>query len=253
MTKEVYKSCSFVYLGSCITTDCKIREEISSRIGKAAKASGCLQNSIFFNNQLSIDTKWSVYRAVVLPILLYGSETWTVKSDNLRHLQTFHNQCVRSIMGITKYQQWQDKIPSQELAKDFGMEELISDVLTNHRLRWLGHVTRMDDKRLPKQMLFGELASKRPCHGAKKRWRDAVSCDMNLRCIPEKDWYTLSQERTIWKSQINRDRTSSSTSGEERPSTEKYYQFHCQCRRSFLEERRPHKTFSFCKHISSSS
>ena len=95
---------SFVYLGSCITMDCEIREEISSRIGKAAKAFGCLRNSIFRNKHLSTDTKRSVYKAVVLPILLYGSETWTVKSDNLRHLQTFHNQCVRSIMGITKYQ-----------------------------------------------------------------------------------------------------------------------------------------------------
>ena len=107
------------------------------------------------NRHLSIDTKRSVYKAVVLPILLYCSEAWTVKSDNLRHLQTFHNQCVCSIMGITKYQQWQNKIPSRERKKGFGMEELISDVLTNYRLRWLGHVARMDDERLLKQMLFG--------------------------------------------------------------------------------------------------
>ena len=152
---------NFVYLGSCITTDCEIREEIFSPIGKAAKAFGCLRNSIFCNKDLSIDTKRSVYKAVVLPSLLYGSETWTVESDNLRHVQTFHNQCVRSIMGITNYQHGKiERIPSRVLRKDFGMEELISDVLTNHRLRWLGHVAQMDDERLPRQMLFGELASK---------------------------------------------------------------------------------------------
>ena len=156
-------------------------------------------------------------------------------------------------MGITKYQQWQDRIPSWELTKDFGMEELMSDVLTNHRLLWLGHVARMGDKRLPKQMLFGELASKRPCHGVKKRWRNALSCDMNLRGIPDKDWYTLSQERTMWKSQTNRDRTSSSTSGEERPSTEKHYQFHCQCRKSFWRKGDLTRHSCFCEHISSSS
>ena len=137
------------------------------------------------------------------------------------------------------------------ITKYFGMEELISDVLTNHRLRCLGHVARMDDERLPKQMLFGELASKRPCHGAKKRWCDAVSSDMNLRGIPEKDWYTLSQERTMWKSQINRDRTR--TSREEHPSTEKHYQFHCQCRRSFWRKGDLTRHSRLCEHNSSSS
>ena len=42
------------------------------------------------------------------------------------------------------------------------------------RLRWLGHFARMDDHRLPMNILFGWLPKRRPVHGTKIRWRDQV-------------------------------------------------------------------------------
>ena len=45
----------------------------------------------------------------------------------------------------------------------------IGDCILDQRLRWLGHLGRMDDDRLPQKLLFGELLKKRPFHGAKKR------------------------------------------------------------------------------------
>ena len=41
-----------------------------------------------------------MYRATVLAVLLYGAETWTVKAEHTRHLTTFHNRCVRTILGV---------------------------------------------------------------------------------------------------------------------------------------------------------
>ena len=62
------------------------------------------------------------------------------------------------------------------------------------RLRWLGHIARMDNHRLPKQLLFGELIRTRPRHGTKKRWRDQVAAD--VRQIT--DWYEMSLDRKEW-------------------------------------------------------
>ena len=114
---------NFTYLGSCISTDCEIGEKVPVCIGKASKALGYLHQSIFRNRTLSVDTKRSLYKAVVMPIILYGSETWMVKSHNLRHLEIFLNRCVRSIEGVTRHQQWQERISSCQLAEDLGMEE----------------------------------------------------------------------------------------------------------------------------------
>ena len=91
----------FIYLGSNITRDGEVKDEVKCRIGKAARAFGCLQRPVFRNHHLSVETKRNVYRAVVLSVLLYGAETWAVKAESVRRLNNFHNRCVRTIMEVS--------------------------------------------------------------------------------------------------------------------------------------------------------
>ncbi len=99
--------------------------------------------------------KRMVYKAVVLGVLLYGSETWTTKRDATKKMGAFHNRCLRQIVGITSAQQRTELISSVQVACQFGMEESLEDIVIARRLRWLGHLARMDDHRLPKKILFG--------------------------------------------------------------------------------------------------
>ena len=69
------------------------------------KAFGALWEPIFRDSNLSLRTKRNVYKAVVLGVLLYGSETWTTKRDAVRRLEVFHNRCLKRILGITTAQQ----------------------------------------------------------------------------------------------------------------------------------------------------
>ena len=54
----------------------------------------------------------------------------------------------------------------------------MTHLLMKHRLRWLGHLARMEPYRLPKQILYGELDKRRPRHGTRRRWRDVVTADI---------------------------------------------------------------------------
>ena len=54
------------------------------------------------------------------------------------------------------------------------MNSSLSCLLRERRMRWLGHVCRMDGGRQPKKILFGELMKSRPFHGTKQRWRDVI-------------------------------------------------------------------------------
>ena len=56
----------------------------------------------------------------------------------------------------------------------FGMKGLVEEMVTLRRMRWLGHVARVDDRRMPKQALFGRLSKATPFHGVKMRWKDRV-------------------------------------------------------------------------------
>ena len=74
--KEVVFVDSFTYLGSLITNDGSSSRDITSRIAKAASAMCRLSNSLFRKHRISIRTGINMYCALVVSVLLYGSEAW---------------------------------------------------------------------------------------------------------------------------------------------------------------------------------
>ena len=73
----------FTYLGSNLSVDCEITCGVKCWVAKASKAFGSLWIRIFSNCHLSISAKRAVYNALVISILLYGAETWTLKAPNV--------------------------------------------------------------------------------------------------------------------------------------------------------------------------
>ena len=92
-----------------------------------------------------------------------------------------------------------EHISSVQVAKRFGMEESLEDMVIARRLCWLGHVARMSEERIPKKVLFGWLPQRRPAHGTKMRWRDRVRRDLRKFRIDENTWFKESQERAVWR------------------------------------------------------
>ena len=101
---------------------------------------------------LTLNTKMKVYQACVLSTLLYGSEAWTLYMWQERKLNAFHMRCLRRLLGIT----WQDRVTYANILSQAGVQSLFG-ILSQRRLRWLGHVCRMDDGRIPKDILYSEL------------------------------------------------------------------------------------------------
>ena len=90
---------SFPYLGSLVTPDARSSFDVSQRIAAASRAFGQLKSADFTNPDFTLFTKRRVYTATVLTVLLYGSECCTVRQGDLTHLEVFHHQCLRSILG----------------------------------------------------------------------------------------------------------------------------------------------------------
>ena len=183
---------SFKYLRSMISVVGSLDKEIASRISKASQALGRLRNRLLNHHNVTLDTKLKLYRAVVLSSLLYGCETWTVYR---RQLERFHQRALRSILGI----RWQDRATNTEIFEKTNCIS-IEAVLLKSCLRWTGHVMRMEDHRIPKQLLFGELEQGhrrqgRPC----KRFRDTVTAGLKWCGIPPTELVATALDRQRWR------------------------------------------------------
>ena len=101
---------------------------------------------------LAPPTKLRVYRAVVVPTLLYAAETCVFYRKQIRLLERFHQRCLRTITGI----KWQDLVSNEEALKRASLPS-IDSLLLQVLLHWAGHVTRMEDVRMPKAIFFSQL------------------------------------------------------------------------------------------------
>ena len=81
------------------------------------------------------------------------------------------------------------------------MDEALEDVVIARRLRWLDHVARMQEVRIPKRLLIGWLTHQRPMYECKLRWRDRVRKDFKRCKIDEGRWYRGVKERGLWRGQ----------------------------------------------------
>nr|VZI50559.1 unnamed protein product [Spirometra erinaceieuropaei] len=157
---------NFPYLGSTLTRNTKIDDEVVNRISKASQAFGRLQSTVWNRLGLQLSTKLKMYKAVILPTLLYGAETWTVYTRQARRLNHFHLSCLRRILRLN----WQDRIPDTKVLERTGILSIYS-MLTQMQLRWSGHLDTLKSslKRLQiNPTNWEELARDRPT------WRRTV-------------------------------------------------------------------------------
>nr|VZI20999.1 unnamed protein product [Spirometra erinaceieuropaei] len=186
---------NFPYLGSTLSRNTKIDDEVANRISKASKAFGRFQSTAWNCHGLQLSTKLKMYKAVILPTLLYGAETWTVYAKQARRLNHFHLSCLRRILRL----KWQDRIPDTDVLERTGILSIYA-ILRQIQLRWSGHLVRMDDERLPKRLFYGDVATgSRRQGGQIRRYKDTLKSSLKCLQINPTNWEELALDRPTWR------------------------------------------------------
>ena len=171
----------FQYLGSIVQNDCGMDKEISSRICKASTAFQSLSRILWYQRKIKTSTKVRVLNSVILPTLLYGLESTVLLEPHVRRLESFIIRCLRIILGVSVRQK-----KRHTTIRKMAKQQRISSILTQRRLRFLGHLSRMPDERLPKQLLAsGPVGGKRSAGGQKRRWNERTSSNSATCLVPE--------------------------------------------------------------------
>nr|VZI48916.1 unnamed protein product [Spirometra erinaceieuropaei] len=109
-----------------------------------------------------------MYEAIILPTLLYGTETWAVYKRQARRLSLFHLSCLRRILKLS----WQDRIPDTNALERTGILS-IYDMLSQQQLSFSG--------------------------GQIRRYKDALKTSLKLPQISPANWEDLARDRPTWR------------------------------------------------------
>jgi hypothetical protein len=110
------------------------------------------------------DTQLKFYKTMAVPVLMYGSEAWTIKKKDISRIQSTEMKFSRSVKRCTM-----DYIRNEEIRTELEMYA-IQGKITEYRIHWSAHLQRMDNSRLPKQALLYKPRGRRDVGYPRKRW-----------------------------------------------------------------------------------
>jgi hypothetical protein len=94
------------------------------------------------------------------------------------------------------------KLHNEELYNMYFSPSIIR-IIKSGRMRWAGHVARMEEKRTAYRILVGKPEGKRPLGRPKRRWEDNIRMDLRKIGWGGMDWIDLAQVRDQWKALVN--------------------------------------------------
>ncbi len=127
--------------------------------------------NIWSSRALTLFVKMQFPQCIVMSVLLCSGETWAVVKQHISPLGVFQMNCLRCICVISL----RDHVPNVDILNRCNTLPMESQ-LRGKRLRWLGHVFRMPNDRLPKKLLFGQVKGVRPPGRLRSSFNDVAFC-----------------------------------------------------------------------------
>jgi len=128
---------------------------------------------------LSKNLKIKIYRPIILPVVLYGCETWSLTLKEERRLRVFENRVLRRVFGPKRDEvtgEWR-KLHNEKLRDLYSLPNIVR-MVKSRRMRWAGHVARMWDGRGVHTVLVGKPEGKRLLGRPRHRWEDNIKMDL---------------------------------------------------------------------------
>ena len=138
--------------------------EVSSRMCKATSAFHSLSCILWCQRKIQTSTKVRILNSIILPILLYDLESTVLLEPHVHHLESFVIHYLRIILGVSV----REKKRHTTMPK-MRKQQRISSILSQCRLRFLWHLSRMPEDRLPRQLLVCAPADGKRSAGGQKR------------------------------------------------------------------------------------
>jgi len=180
--------------------------------------------NVLSSSLLSKNVKNKVYRSIILLVVLCECETWSLTLREERRLRVLENRVLKRIFGPKRDEatgEWR-KQHNEEL-NDLYSSPIIVRVIKSRRMRWVGPVAHMGERRGVYRVLVGKREGRRQLGWPRRRWEDNIKMDLqdlgcgvmdwiDLGCggmdwidlgCGGMDWIDLAQDRDRWRVFVN--------------------------------------------------
>jgi hypothetical protein len=193
----------FEYLRTTVTNENLIHEEINRKLNSGNACYHSVQN-LLFPRLLSKNVKNRIYKTIILPVVIYGCETWSLIVREEHKVRVFENRVLRRIFepkkdGVTG--RWR-KLHNEGLHNLCSSPSIIR-IIKSRRMRWAGLAVRMVEKRNVYRLLVRNPEGKRPLGRPRHRWIDDIKLHLLEIGLDVVNWIVLAQDRYRWRALVN--------------------------------------------------
>jgi hypothetical protein len=145
-----------------------------------------------------------MYKTIILPVVLYGCEIWSLTLREEHRLRVLENRVLRKIFGPNRdevREEWR-KMHYGELHNLCSSSDIVRQI-KSRRMRWAGHVARMGEHRNVYRVLVGKPGGKKPLGRPRRRWEDGIIMDLGEIGLRGVEWIHLAQDRDRWRAVVN--------------------------------------------------
>ena len=135
-------------------------------------------DSILKSRDIILPTKFSLLKAMVFPVVMYGCESWTIKKAECQRIDAFELWCWRRLLTVP----WSAKRSSQSILKEISPECSLDGLMLKLKLQYFGHLMRRADL-FEKTLILGKIEGRRRRGRQRMRWLDGITNSMDVSLV----------------------------------------------------------------------